>query len=270
MPTIADISKWQGKVDFATLKRVLDLLIIRVQYGSSYEDPLHKWDEAHALNYGIPFGEYAYGKYVSVKDAIVEAKDFLNRIDKHAKFLALDCEGDTLQSCGSTHIAEASQAFIDTCRDAGFKTGFYCAHHMYGSYGLNHVKSDFTWIPRYGAKPVYPCDLWQYTQTGKLAGIAGNVDLNKLNGDKDLNWFLGVKPKPVPKKETKSMPQKPDYIGNWAEDAIKFVLEKNIFHGRSELIFDPNATITRAEVAVVAENLYNVLLLEVKNILAGR
>ena len=50
---------------------------------------------------------------------------------------------------------------------------------------------DFTWIPRYSAtRPAYPCDLWQYTSTGSVNGIAGNVDLSRITGDgRSLAWF---------------------------------------------------------------------------------
>ncbi len=68
-------------------------------------------------------------------------------------------------------------------------------------------------MPRYGAdngspskKPDYPCDLWQFTQKGKVAGISGYVDLNQpLN--KSLSYFLGGKPaekKPAPKPPKKA------------------------------------------------------------------
>ena len=63
---------------------------------------------------------------------------------------------------------------------------------MYTSYGLNSVSADFLWIPRYGgSKPAYSCDLWQYTETGSVAGITGNVDLNYLVGNKTIEWFIG-------------------------------------------------------------------------------
>ncbi|EJQ43666.1 hypothetical protein IEQ_04994 [Bacillus cereus BAG6X1-2] len=59
-------------------------------------------------------------------------------------------------------------------------------------------QADFIWIPRYGTnngtpqvKPDFSCDLWQYTNKGKMAGILGDVDMNLLNGDKPLEWFTG-------------------------------------------------------------------------------
>ncbi|PFS07766.1 N-acetylmuramoyl-L-alanine amidase, partial [Bacillus cereus] len=52
-------------------------------------------------------------------------------------------------------------------------------------------KCDFVWIPRYGGNiPAYPCDIWQYTETGNVPGI-GKCDLNQLIGSKPLSWFTG-------------------------------------------------------------------------------
>ena len=32
--------------------------------------------------------------------------------------------------------------------------------------------------------------MWQYTDKGTLAGVSEKVDLNILNGNKTLNWFI--------------------------------------------------------------------------------
>ncbi|KZD44867.1 Phage lysin glycosyl hydrolase family 25 [Bacillus cereus] len=73
------------------------------------------------------------------------------------------------------------------------KVGLYVGHHMYAPFGMANVKSDFVWIPRYGGnKPAYPCDIWQYTETGNVPGI-GKCDLNQLIGSKSLSWFTGEK-----------------------------------------------------------------------------
>ncbi|MED1054765.1 GH25 family lysozyme, partial [Bacillus mycoides] len=192
MKKIADISYHNGTINWAEASKDLELAIIRVQYGSNKIDSKYKEYVQGCKAYGVPFGHYAYGCFVNVQDAIIEAKDFMERADKDAKFLVLDVEDDTLASCGPANLAKASQAFIDTCRAAGWKVGFYVSHHMYTSYGLNTVSADFLWIPRYGgSKPAYSCDIWQYTENGSVAGISGNVDLNYLNGNKSIEWFIG-------------------------------------------------------------------------------
>ncbi|WP_020059092.1 GH25 family lysozyme [Bacillus sp. 123MFChir2] len=190
---IIDISKWNENINWDVAAENIDLAICRVQYGLNKVDKLYNDHVENLEAYGIPHAAYAYGCYVSVEDAIVEAKDFMARVSPNAKFLVLDVEDDTLSSCGGTNLAEASQAFIDTCKAAGWKVGYYVSHHMYNSYGLQNVQADFLWIPRYGAKPKYPCDLWQYADNatgGYVEGI-GNCDVNKLIGDKSLEWFIG-------------------------------------------------------------------------------
>lgn len=200
MGQIVDLSHHQpaNKINWKQFGKDVDLAIIRVQYGSLTEDREHKNHAANCKKHGVPFGHYAYGCFVSVNDAKTEARDFLKRADQGAKFLALDVEGDTLKACGAENIAKASQAFIDTCKAAGHKVGLYVSHELYKKYGLDKVRADFLWLPRYGAdngkpdkKPDYPCDLWQYSQNCRVAWYPGTVDLNLLNGSKKLSYFTG-------------------------------------------------------------------------------
>lgn len=227
MGYIVDLSKYQGTIDFAKLSKVVDLAIIRVQYGSRVIDPKYKEYVAGCKQYGIPFGHYAFGQFVSVNDSKVEAADFLSRIDKDAKFLVLDVEEQTCYK--ASDLVPASQAFIDACKKAGYKTGLYTGHSFYSQYGMNKVVADFLWIPRYpsndvgqptGPKPTMAADIWQYSQNGRVDGISGAVDLNQLLGSKTLSWYIGesvevekvatvtkpVASKPVAKKPASKKP----------------------------------------------------------------
>lgn len=56
-------------------------------YGSNLDDSKDEIFIAKAKQYGIPFGLYAYGMFVSVADAKVEAQNFLKRGDSAARFL---------------------------------------------------------------------------------------------------------------------------------------------------------------------------------------
>ncbi|MEH6944372.1 GH25 family lysozyme [Bacillus sp. JJ722] len=189
MKKIADISHHQGEINWEKASKELDLVIIRTKYGSNTTDRYYRANVAGAKANRVPYGLYHYARFVSVSDAIKEAQDFLATATKDVKFLVLDVEEQTCPSV--TILQKASQAFIDYCKSAGYKVGLYTGHHFYKPYGMDKVKSDFLWIPRYSKrKPVISCDLWQYTDKGKIEGIKGNVDLNVLNGHKSLSWFL--------------------------------------------------------------------------------
>ncbi|PGA33343.1 N-acetylmuramoyl-L-alanine amidase, partial [Bacillus toyonensis] len=139
-----DISKWNGNINWSVAAPQLDLAICRVQYGSKKVDEWYQRYVAKLEEHGVPHAAYAYGCFVSIADAIVEAKDLLARVSSNAKFLVLDVEDDTVKSMKSkgnlNDLAKASQAFIDTCKAAGWKVGFYVAHHMYGEYNLQSVQ----------------------------------------------------------------------------------------------------------------------------------
>ncbi|KXY76032.1 N-acetylmuramoyl-L-alanine amidase [Bacillus cereus] len=185
MGYVADVSKWNGNINWPVAKQYLDFVIARVQDGSNYVDPLYKGYVQAMKQHNIPFGNYAFCRFVSINDAKKEAQDFWNRGDKSATVWVADVEVKTMDD-----MRAGAQAFIDELRRLGAKkVGLYVGHHMYEPFGMANVKSDFVWIPRYGGnKPAYPCDIWQYTETGNVPGI-GKCDLNSLIGNKSLSWF---------------------------------------------------------------------------------
>lgn len=186
MGKIIDVSHHQGNINWATAKKEVDLAILRVQDGSSVQDRQYKTNAAGCKQNGIPFGNYAFTRFVSLADARKEAQDFWARGDKAAAFWVVDAEVKTMND-----MQGGIQAYINELRRLGAKkVGLYVGHHTYEPFGAARVKCDFVWIPRYGKKPAYPCDLWQYTDSGSVAGIRGPVDINRLNSSKPLSFYL--------------------------------------------------------------------------------
>ncbi|PFL33694.1 GH25 family lysozyme [Bacillus cereus] len=188
MGHIVDISKWNGNINWDVAADQLDLVIARVQDGSNYVDHMYKSYVASMKARNVPFGNYAFCRFVSVEDAKVEARDFWNRGDKDALFWVADVEVKTMGD-----MRAGTQAFIDELRRLGAKkVGLYVGHHTYEQFEARNISADFVWIPRYGGnKPNYLCDIWQYTETGNVSGIS-KCDLNYLIGNKSLEWFIGV------------------------------------------------------------------------------
>ena len=193
---IADISHYQGEINWAAARKDLKLCIFRASVGSN----LDKKYPSYAKNCGIPFGVYHYVKAGTAAEAEVEAKFFYETATQEGLkplFYVADIEYET-QNKETTKTVTLT--FCETLRKLGAKkVGLYIGQSRYPYIEDSLTKFDFLWIPRYGKntgyaddtyKPKYPCDLWQYTSVGSLAGVSGDVDLNKLNGDKDLEWFL--------------------------------------------------------------------------------
>ncbi|UNL86296.1 GH25 family lysozyme [Priestia koreensis] len=196
---IVDLSHHQGDIDFQKASKEIDLAIIRVQYGSTSIDRQYKQYVQGCKRYRIPFGHYAYARFVSIRDARKEATDFLHRVDPDAKFLAVDVEEVTVKRYED--LIPATQEFIEVCRQAGWKVGLYTGHYFYHQHHMHKIDADFLWIPRYStedkghvhhARPDMHCHLWQYSQRGKVAGIKGHVDLNTIHSERGLDWFCGA------------------------------------------------------------------------------
>ena len=73
------------------------------------------------------------------------------------------------------------------CKEQGpgdVRIAAYVAQQKYYDWSLDYDHYAYLWIPGYGEKykPTMPCDIWQYTSTGKLPGIAG----------KNLQGYLGI------------------------------------------------------------------------------
>jgi GH25 family lysozyme M1 (1,4-beta-N-acetylmuramidase) len=202
MGKIYDFSQWQQTIDFTKVKTEADLIVLRVQSGSTHADANYKTYVAGAKANKIPFGTYAYAKFVSVADALQEAKDCRDRLDMATQFVVVDVEE---VDCPTNQLVYATQAYIDYLHQYGItKVGLYSGEAFYKAHGLSAVRADFLWIANYGVddgqphtKPSIPCDLWQFTDKGKASGVVTAVDVDQLNGTKPLSYFTGIVPAPV-------------------------------------------------------------------------
>jgi GH25 family lysozyme M1 (1,4-beta-N-acetylmuramidase) len=200
-PTIIDISKWQGEIDWAKASKSTDLAILRVMYGADTTTELKYPSYADSCDeYGVPFAAYAYVTYKTKASAEKQAKVFYDQAVSDGReplFFVVDAE--------ESYITRANtEAYIAKLRSLAkadginrLKVGVYIGHHLYNSLKLNlttdtsNAKTpDFVWIPRYnsniGARtssmsvPDFACDIWQYSSAGRIPGFSGNIDVNSL------------------------------------------------------------------------------------------
>ena len=73
-------------------------------------------------------------------------------------------------------------AFCRTVQNAGFSAGVYANTNWFSEkINTGALTSYHIWLAQYAAQPTYSrtrYDIWQYSSTGKIAGISGDVDLN--------------------------------------------------------------------------------------------
>lgn len=188
LPTIIDISEWQGGIAWATVKGNVHFAIIRVQDGT-YLDKRLAQNVAGCEQQGIPY--YLYGFYRN--GGAVEAARMVSRAKAAG---ATKQRGYVLDVEVSGQSAANIRSAMATLNASGLDNGIYIANHLYPEYGGEDYGEAWHWIPTYGANdgyahtpPAHPCDLWQFTSAGKVPGIGGSADCNALNGGRTLASF---------------------------------------------------------------------------------
>ncbi|MGX7378748.1 phage tail spike protein [Carnobacterium maltaromaticum] len=194
---IIDVSEHQKEINWTAVKADgLELAIIRVQHGSRHEDLTYKRNVAECQRLNIKYAVYAFAAYVNEADAAIEAQDFYNRTKSavgtgaQPLFYMIDVEEETASNMRL--VTEAWQNKMITLGIPEIKQVAYIAHHLYTKFNLNVARFGSIVIPAYrSTQPDYPFDLWQYTSTGSIAGIEGNVDMNKNPSDRFKKQYLG-------------------------------------------------------------------------------
>lgn len=189
-----DVSSFQGTIDWAKVKAAgVDFAMIRVGYrgygtGAIMLDDYFDANIQGALNAGIKVGAYFFSQAVSEEEAVEEAQFVLEHIrDYNITYpIAYDMEmitHDTARTDTLTgrQITDHTIAFCDTLKEAGYKTCVYSNRRfLILKLDLSRLTAYDTWYAAYVGYPDYPYDfkMWQFTDSGSVNGIEGNVDIN--------------------------------------------------------------------------------------------
>lgn len=198
---VYDMSEWQGQKteqQFKNVKSEVSGLIIRQQYGSNYIDKYASYNTSMADKVGVPYGQYAYARFISADDARQEAKDFYNRSDKNSKFYVLDFEENTVKY-GTTQ--EAVQAWLNEMKSLTDKHVVFYSYRNFADQYVGQTlinKFDGYWLAAYqGAWPnPRNYDLWQNKDNQSSVAFATSLDSSLVDTNrKSVSWWFGSEAK---------------------------------------------------------------------------
>lgn len=182
-----DVSRWQGTINWQKVKAAgIDFVMIRAGYGMEYDqvDANFHTNIKGAQAAGIQTGVYWYSYAVSTSEALKEAKVCYNTIKgyKLSYPVAFDIEDPTQSSLSTTAISNITKVFCNHMESQKY----YVSVYSYASFLKDKMNSSVTsnydvWVAHTGVtKPNYSGNygMWQYSHTGTVSGISGNVDLN--------------------------------------------------------------------------------------------
>lgn len=189
-----DVSSHQGLIDWNKVAGDgVEFAILRAAYrgytaGSLNKDSTFDYNADQAAQAGLQVGAYIFSQAITVEEALQEA-DFLLDIlaGKHITgpvvfdWEVIGTKDARTYGLDTQTLCAAANAFCQRIAEAGYTPMVYFNSYAgYVKYDLSEIQQYDFWFAQYKEKPdfYYNFQMWQYTSSGKVSGVEGNVDLD--------------------------------------------------------------------------------------------
>lgn len=191
-----DVSKHQGTINWTKVKAAgIQFAIIRAGYGRNNIDAQFKRNISECNRLGIPCGVYWFSYALNEAEAKKEAEYCLAAIKpykvEYPVYFDLEYDTSRYMQQNGVRLTKAiatkhARAFLSVIE----KAGYYAANYANPDYLTRYFDTSEAgtgnydlWLANYKANPNLDsppraCGMWQYSSTGKVDGIVGNVDMN--------------------------------------------------------------------------------------------
>lgn len=215
-----DVSRFQGEVDWERVKAAgYQFAMLRAGYGDDSVDGQFRRNASECNRLGIPIGAYWFCYAASPENAAQEADSCIRtvsgyRLDYPVCYDIEQASADYVEKQGVSFTPALAQSlvksFCDRIEAQGYFAMFYSNRSFYDTYlGAALAGRYAFWYARYtDTFDGTDCGIWQYTSTGSVPGISGNVDLDlayvdypsviRRAGLNHLDGTAPVPPSPAP------------------------------------------------------------------------
>lgn len=192
-----DVSEYQKMINWSAVKSTgIDFAIIRVGYrgwgssGTLVEDRYFSTNIQQATRVGMDIGFYFFTQATTVAEARQEAQYTLSLLSKYnvpVKYpIAIDTERTPVGTGRADGLSKQTRtdiviAFCEEIKSAGYKPMIYANKNwLLNDLEVQRLTGYDVWLAHYTTSTdyQYPYTIWQYTSSGSVSGIVGNVDMN--------------------------------------------------------------------------------------------
>lgn len=190
-----DVSKFQGEIDWeAVAADGVEYAFIRVGnrgYGAEgklLEDDMFETNIEGALQAGIKVGVYFYTQAINEEEVLAEADLVLRKIAPYKVEcpVVYDVEkvsgaNGRMNALSAKERTDLTLLFCETIAEAGYEPMIYYNMEMATlMLELERLEEYEKWFAYYNQDLYFPYDykIWQYSHTGRVNGIKGEVDMN--------------------------------------------------------------------------------------------
>lgn len=191
-----DVSGHKGNIDWkAVAADGIDFAIIRAgnrgyTVGNVFEDSYFHRNMQGALDAGLDVGAYFFSNAITVEEALEEADLLISMLEPYHDRVTYPvvCDWEYLGGNDSRAygvepgvITQCIAAFCQRVEQAGYTPMVYFnAYCGYIKMDLSKLLPYEFWYAEYTSAPscIYDFQMWQYSSSGKVAGIGSAVDMN--------------------------------------------------------------------------------------------
>ena len=190
-----DVSSYQENIDWKKVKQEgIEFAILRLGYrgygqtGKIVLDSKFEKNYKEAKEQGIELGVYFFSQAINIQEVKDEANFVLNNLkNKELSYpVVFDLEkikNDKARTdnLSSDEITDMTLEFCRLIKENGYEPSIYGNAKTFTTKMKLELFNNYNkWYADYQEIPLYPYEfnLWQYTETGKVNGITGKVDLN--------------------------------------------------------------------------------------------
>ena len=184
-----DVSEANGVIDWTQAKDDIDFAIIRISDGTTLDPQFHANIQG-CIDNGIPYGVYLYSLATTKNEAAAEAQLVLTTLSDSGYTptygVWFDMEDYVQTGLTSTLRENVVRSFIDTVSSRGYLAGLFSQLAWYNNFfNDTYYKTVPKWIAQVSdltedGTHTYEGGTWlhQYTWTGRVSGISGDVNMN--------------------------------------------------------------------------------------------
>ncbi|MDR1136434.1 MAG: glycoside hydrolase family 25 protein [Clostridiales Family XIII bacterium] len=189
-----DVSRYQEEIDWAQVAGDgISFAMIRMGY-RGYGNGSLNTDEYFAANIsgasaaGLRTGVYFFSQAITSQEAVEEADAVLAAIAGYNVSFPIVFDMEEISgakartdSLTKEDVTAIAAAFCERIRRAGYTPMIYANPKWFVSrMSLEQLEDYDKWLAQYYKTPAFPYEfsIWQFSSTGSVAGIKGNVDMN--------------------------------------------------------------------------------------------
>lgn len=184
-----DVYEYDNINNYQTLKDTgVQVVIQKATQGLTHNDSLLQYRYEHLTQYGFKIGYYHFAD--NDGQSIAQAQHFISQIkglhSDTVYFLDIE-QPDPLYSTYPQWTKSSSISFtndfINYMQSQGYKCGVYTNQDFYYSYLSGNIPDVPAWVANISRQPTqFPDKVsWQYSFTGRIAGVIGDIDLDSFN-----------------------------------------------------------------------------------------